>query len=103
MKPDKRSPVMGIGKAFGTFGELLQGVLPSNRNFLVTFPVNMYSRAKFSFLNEDSFVVESEHKKKAAQIVKNILTKYKLPLAGKLVLNSEIPEGKGMASSSADL
>lgn len=99
----KHSSIKGVGKAFGTFGELLQGVLPSNRNFLVTFPINMYSYANFSFNGENSFAVELPHKKKAAQIVKNILEKHDLPLAGKLLLKSEIPEGKGMASSSADL
>lgn len=93
----------GYGKAFGTFGELLQGVLPSNRNFLVTLPINVYSETFFSLNDETTLTVEPAHKAKTKRIVSALLTHFNLPVRGKLIIRSDIPEGKGMASSSADL
>ncbi len=37
----------GTGAACGTFGELLQGVLPDGTAFLVTLPISLGSRARF--------------------------------------------------------
>lgn len=95
---------VGIGIAAGTFGELLQGVLPSNRNFLVTLPINKYSYAKFYPNNiTNELQVFPAHKKKAERLAKIILKYFNFPIQGVLHIESEIPEGKGMASSSADL
>ena len=38
----------GVSSAFGTFGELLQGVLPEeDGDFLVTLPVARWTMARF--------------------------------------------------------
>lgn len=94
----------GYGQANGTFGELLQGILPNQKNFMVTLPINLFSYATFvpnSLTSEISIFPQS--KQKSAIIAKLILTYYQINCGGTLTINSEIPEGKGLASSSADL
>lgn len=96
---------IGRGLSFGTFGELLQGVIGEpSVDFLVTFPIARYSRATF-VCNSDrnSVTVYPAFKKKAVRLAEMILTHYGLPLGGTLEICSEIPVGKGLASSSADL
>lgn len=93
----------GIGRAFGTFGELLQGVLPTGRNFLVTLPINLHATAHFSNKNGSALSINPPHKQKSFTLARRILEHFKLPIEGELYIKSDIPEGKGMASSSADL
>ncbi|WP_019421603.1 GHMP family kinase ATP-binding protein [Paenibacillus sp. OSY-SE] len=95
----------GLGYAFGTFGELLQGALDEkDSEFLVTFPIQTYSRASFN-INPDcnQLTVKPQNKSKSYQLACMILKQFHLPLNGVLEIDSEIPVGKGMASSSADL
>jgi len=93
----------GVGEAFATFGELLQGVLPSDRNFLITSPVDMYSQSSFYAAAEGGLSVVPSHKRKSLKIVERILKYFGLPAHGKLVIESQVKEGKGMASSSSDI
>ncbi|MGY5128308.1 GHMP family kinase ATP-binding protein [Streptomyces nigrescens] len=94
-----------MGTAFGTFGELLQGVLPEkDGDFLVTLPVARWTRAAFRPDPETSdVVVRPSHKQKALQLARMIIEEAPQPTGGVLTVNSVIPEGKGLASSSADL
>ncbi|OYD09612.1 GHMP family kinase ATP-binding protein [Paludifilum halophilum] len=98
-------PATGKGKTFGTFGELLQGVGDKNGlDFLVTFPIQMYSYATFYFDSKmNSLKVNPSHKKKSLQFISQILIDHGYPPVGRLEIFSEMPEGKGLASSSADL
>ncbi|HWI65924.1 MAG TPA: hypothetical protein VNT75_29190 [Symbiobacteriaceae bacterium] len=100
-----REPQVGRGAAFGTFGELLQGVLPEgDLNFLVTFPVRRYTRAVFApDASKAGVAVFPPHKVKARTLADALLKDLGLPAGGLLLIDSDIPEGKGMASSSADL
>ncbi|MBA4601853.1 GHMP family kinase ATP-binding protein [Thermoactinomyces mirandus] len=95
----------GIGQSFGTFGELLQGVLPDNDlDFLVSFPITRYSHVTFvPDPGRDSIEVIPSHKTKTRDLASKILSWYKLPTGGRITVNSMIPVGKGLASSSADL
>ncbi|MCX4821260.1 kinase [Streptomyces sp. NBC_01142] len=95
----------GVGTAFGTFGELLQGVLPENDgDFLVTLPVARWTMATFRQDPDSSdLVVQPSHKKKALQLARMITEEALQPAGGVLTVTSVIPEGKGLASSSADL
>ncbi|MFC4496349.1 kinase [Streptomyces ovatisporus] len=100
-----RQELTGTGTAFGTFGELLQGVLPEDGgDFLVTLPVARWSMATF---RQDAGVggigVRPAHKKKALQLARMIAEEERRPVRGVLTVSSVIPEGKGLASSSADL
>jgi uncharacterized protein involved in propanediol utilization len=96
---------VGVGRAFGTFGELLQGQLGEEQtDFLVTLPIDRYSYAIFvaDGMLPDVLVFPPE-KQKSQMLARRILAQYALPPGGRLILQSELPIGKGLASSSADL
>ncbi|WP_242438953.1 GHMP family kinase ATP-binding protein [Streptomyces sp. CB00455] len=95
---------VGSGWALGTFGELLQGVLPDDRHFLVTLPITIGSTATFRYADDAAGItVEAVRKRKSARVVALALEALGRPGGGELLLASELPEGKGLASSSADL
>ena len=100
-----RSMSVGIGRAFGTFGELLQGRLQQqDTDFLVTFPIARYAHATFIATQEHTGLeVFPTHKWKSQLLASMILEYYGLPPGGKLTIASSLPVGKGLASSSADL
>jgi uncharacterized protein involved in propanediol utilization len=95
----------GSGWANGTFGELLQGVLAENdMDFLVTLPIAQGATATFQPVPGSQEVnVHPPHKVKAALVAGLIITALGLPCGGYLRLENELAEGKGFASSSADL
>lgn len=101
---------VGVGTANGSFGELLQGartgpdqVIGEDR-FLVTLPVARWSMARFELRPPGSgFQVHPAGKTKAAAFVQTLLAELGVPGGGVLQLRSTLPEGKGLASSSADL
>jgi len=94
----------GLGVSFGTFGELLQGALEPNQDFLVTLPIARWSTARITLVpGHTELRVEPAVKLKALQVARAMLDRHGISHGGTLVLASELPEGKGMASSSADL
>jgi uncharacterized protein involved in propanediol utilization len=101
-----RTPALAaLGVAFGTFGELLQGRLPdSNRDFLVTSPIVRGSVATFWFDPDRSDLqVMPACKVKSLRAAELTLARLDQPAGGTLVVDSDLPVGKGFASSSADL
>ncbi|HEU5375937.1 MAG TPA: hypothetical protein VFV38_10895 [Ktedonobacteraceae bacterium] len=95
---------LGKGKAFGTFGELLQGAGKDDQDFLVTLPIDRFSTARFlSIPQQPRLTVSPSQKYKAERLATLILEHYRLPPGGILELESTLPVGKGLASSSADL
>lgn len=90
-------------RAHGTFGELLQGRLPGGADFLVTFPITRSSQAWFRFDPGGPLQVFPADKTKSLRLAESMLTQHGLGIGGTLVLDSELPVGKGLASSSADL
>lgn len=92
----------------GTFGELLQGQLPAGSlpgdpHFLVTMPIALFARAHFiPIAGTRSVTVYPSHKVKAKRLAENLVIALGAS-GGILLLQSELPEGKGLASSSADL
>lgn len=94
----------GISSAFGTFGELLQGVDEDGVDFLVTLPISCWSTATFvTRPSSPGITVSPAYKHKAVALARAMLTSAGFTGGGRLVLRSAIPEGKGLASSSADL
>ena len=95
----------GAGAANGTFGELLQGSLRNDDNqFLVTLPIQKFSRVVFTpNLTCNRVTVTPAHKTKSQQLIQRLVDHYGLRFGGHLKIQSELPEGKGMAGSSADL
>jgi uncharacterized protein involved in propanediol utilization len=96
---------IGEGRAFGTFGELLQGVLPDgDRDFLVTFPVAQWAAATFRPTGEPGRIrVFPGHKRKSARLAAVAMKLLGASGGGVLELGGGLAEGKGFASSSADL
>jgi uncharacterized protein involved in propanediol utilization len=95
---------MGTGRAFGTFGELLQGVLASDgRDFLVTLPIARWSVARYRAEPGTPLRTTPADKNRSGALARRMLTWLGLEPCGRLHLSSELPVGKGMASSSADL
>jgi uncharacterized protein involved in propanediol utilization len=101
----------GAGAAFGSFGELLQGVLAwptpagpdDDVHFLVTFPVDRGSRARFRLDPGGELRVFPSHKWKARTLARALMDASGWDGGGTLIVDSELPVGKGLASSSADL
>jgi L-threonine kinase len=87
----------------GTCGELIQGTI-NGQDFLVTFPVEVYTEVTVE-LNENSHeIINPQGLTKVVAAVGETLKYLGLPLmGGSVAVNSEIPHGKGMASSSADI
>ncbi len=100
-----RAGTTGAGRAFGTFGELLQGALPEpDGEFLVTFPLARWSSAVFHHRPEAAGVtVRPAHKGKSRAVAEQVLAALGVRGGGTLEITAELPEGKGLASSSADL
>lgn len=91
--------------AHGSFGELIQGELPGENNpFLVTCPINLSARTTFYPIKLAGKVsVFPQNKTKVKRAITLYLNKENVFLSGILNINSDIPCGKGMASSSADI
>jgi L-threonine kinase len=99
------SPKTGIGRCLGTFGELLQGALPiERREFLVTLPITEGSTAEFTAVHGSKGVrVCPPYKEKSRRLAEELMRLYSLDADGELRIESELDEGKGFASSSADM
>jgi L-threonine kinase len=94
----------GVSTAFGSFGELLQGGLPDGADFLVTLPIACWSTATFAAEPDVPGIrVDPPHKYKAVRLTRALLNATGYLGGGRLALSSALPEGKGLASSSADL
>ncbi|MFC8451311.1 kinase [Kitasatospora sp. NPDC057223] len=93
--------------SFGTFGELLQGALAGpDEDFLVTLPIARWSTAQVTLTpGADGLRVEPAGKLKALRVARSVLARHGDGDGdgGTLVLSGDLPEGKGMSSSSADL
>ena len=95
---------VGAASAFGTFGELLQGVLPDGDvDFLVTFPIARRSCAWFRLEPDRPLRVFPSHNGKSLRLARMMLDSCGVRAGGTIVLDNDLPVGKGLASSSADL
>jgi uncharacterized protein involved in propanediol utilization len=94
---------VGKGSCNGTFGELVQGVY-GERPFLITLPIPaLKSRAVFVPDLNSSEVTGVHANSKAIEGCKKLLQWFNVKGGGHLQIHSNIPVGKGMASSSADI
>jgi L-threonine kinase len=102
-RPILRGRASAVSSAFGTFGELLQGALPDGPDFLVTLPIARWATAAFDYDSSRTGVeVFPATKTKARQVAEAVLA-LQAGGGGSLRLDGSLPEGKGLASSSADL
>ena len=90
-------------RAPGVCGELAQGVI-EGIHFLVTCPIDFYSRVTVDLYSDGPGVETPEGCDNTAAAVRRALSQLKnAKVRAKLTINNPIPRGKGMASSSADL
>jgi uncharacterized protein involved in propanediol utilization len=93
----------GEGLANGTLGELVQGQTVAGEDFLVTFPVALWSRAR-AVINDSGIVIGPPEKSKARRMASLVLQRLGLANAGAVLeIECGVPEGKGCASSTADV
>lgn len=86
-------------KAPGSCGELVQGTL-GGKNFLVTCPINLYSTAMVRNSSAPSLICAGDKVKEA---IKKTMDYLSIHSNFQLTVQSGLPQGKGMASSSADI
>lgn len=91
-----------IVRAPGTCGELVQGVI-NNKNFLITCPIEKFSEVKVKLLPNSNKIFGPPGKDKARKAVKKVLDYFDCKYGVEIAINSQLPEGKGMASSTADV
>lgn len=98
-------PASGSARVPGTCGELVQGRLPGGPDFLITLPVNLWSEVHVALDRTSSAItVMPPGKVKTRQAVRATLDRLGRPdLGARVVVASALPEGKGMASSTADI
>ena len=90
-------------RAPGVCGELAQGVI-DGVHFLVTCPVDFYSRVKVDiYSNGPGVDAPADCEKSAAAVRRTLLQLKKSQVRARLTVSNPIPRGKGMGSSSADL
>lgn len=84
----------------GSCGELVQGTI-NGQNFLITCPINIFAEVTVTPAAGESRLVGGE---KTRQAVERTLAYLAYPeQALEVVSQSSLPQGKGMASSSADI
>lgn len=97
--------LVGQGSSFSSFGEIVQGRLSSGEDFLVTLPVDLWSTCTLRCepVSEKSFVIS--HLKKSGQVAEHLLSELNLDhgLMVQLEFDTNIPTGKGLSSSTADM
>ncbi|WP_066335169.1 GHMP family kinase ATP-binding protein [Azohydromonas lata] len=90
-------------RAPGTCGEFVQGHI-QGRDFLVNCPIDLYSYAEVGTADNDGLHIERESDYfKIRDTLTLAAYELFLPLRHDIQVNSPIPRGKGMASSSADI
>lgn len=101
---------VGQGLCPGSFGELLQGVLPGQKKFLVNFKIQNRSQvglalssSQYSPDKEETFINSYRLFSKSYKVVRNVLTDLGFHLDSFLNVESNIPVGKGLSSSTADM
>lgn len=98
----------GVGTSIAQHGELLQGQIEElggrRRRFLISLPCEgLYSRVSFDPALERGLSVEPAHKLKVRRVVELTLERLGMPeLGGTIRVESNIEEGKGYGSSTAD-
>jgi L-threonine kinase len=87
----------------GTCGELVQGQLAGD-DFLVSFPVNMFSKVTVELNTGGIIDVYPKWCTKVKLAVRNTLAYFnREDLGAAITISSQLPVGKGWASSSADI
>ncbi len=94
--------MIGIARAPGTCGELVQGKV-NEVDFLITCPIDMYSTAEVQ-LTKSGTIVAGRGLAKVKKAVTRVFEYLEQTGTGAVIkVQPQIPRGKGMASSTADI
>ncbi|SMQ78297.1 threonine kinase [Bacillus sp. OV166] len=94
---------LGKGSCNGTFGELVQGII-GDRPYLITLPISsLRSEARFIPDPIVNGIRVADSKVKAQRAGEWLFQLFGVKGGGDLEIRSNIPVGKGLASSSADI
>lgn len=94
---------LALCSAPATCGEFIQGAL-DGRDFLINCPIDLYSTAVLYAGDRAGLAVEEDDRyEKLIAAVDVLARRYALALRHSMVMESRIPRGKGMASSTADI
>lgn len=85
----------------GSCGELVQGKI-NGLDFHITCPVNRFSKVTLATIKEKTISFNGSLSK-TAEAVKKCLEVLEIESGIKITIESELPQGKGMASSTADI
>ncbi|MCK4401881.1 hypothetical protein KAW08_06230, partial [bacterium] len=92
-----------VVKVPGACGELWQGVLDGT-HLLITCPVNVYSYVEVNVDESVSRIKAPNDKYKSCEAMRKVLDYFGMhKCGGEICINSEIPQEKGMSSSTADI
>tara|TARA_B100000029_G_scaffold126298_1_gene119939 strand:+ start:4050 stop:4979 length:930 start_codon:yes stop_codon:yes gene_type:complete len=87
----------------GVCGELVQG-LSDNHPFLVTCPIDFFSKVTVEIYERDGFIICSEGFAKSAEAVRKTAAYLKkTDISARTIIQNPMPRGKGFGSSSADI
>ena len=103
--PFSSNIVVGYGKSHSSFGEIAQGRLSSNQDFLVTLPIDMWSICNLTCIKREGPLVINCELSKSKQIATKLLHKLDIKDGFELTISfsRNIPIGKGLSSSTADM
>ena len=92
-----------VVKVPGSCGELWQGVL-DRTHLLITCPVNVYSYVEVNIDESNSGIKAPDDKYKSCEAMRKVLDYFGMfKCGGEICINSEIPQEKGMSSSTSDI
>lgn len=96
---------VGYGKSHSSFGEILQGRLPGEIDFLVTLPIDMWSICNLTSIRRNGPLVINCEYYKSAKVAEMLLTKLGITTGYEITISfsRNIPVGKGLSSSTADM
>lgn len=96
---------VGYGKAHSSFGEILQGRLKGDVDFLVTLPIDMWSICNLTSIRRPGPLVINCEYFKSAKVAHMLLEKLNITEGYEITISfsRNIPIGKGLSSSTADM
>lgn len=101
---------VGVGFCAASFGELLQGVLPGKQKFLVNLRISRGSTVKvslasplYSVQKEAQIAASYQRYPKSYKLLRNVLSDLGSHNDCLIEIDSDIPVGKGLSSSTADM
>ena len=95
----------GRGKAFGSFGEIVQGRLSSDDDFLVTLPINVWNACRINCAPANGPRRLTCRLEKSRALAKLLLADLDVTYGYDIRIEFErnLPVGKGLSSSTADM